>query len=112
MPLRLVITLIIFALIFTIFVIGYVVKRKLIIRYALLWIMFCILMIIAVLIPDFLRIVCDFIGIKTISNFIFFLGFGLLIFITFIMTSIVSFQKEKIIALSQEVAILKHERRK
>lgn len=108
MPLRLVIILIIFALLFTIFVSSYVVKRKLVIKYALLWLVFCVLMTIAVLIPDFLKIICDYMGIETVSNFIFFLGFGLLLIITFVLTSVVSIQKNKITSLCQEVAILKH----
>lgn len=112
MPVRLIIILIMFALFFTCFVIRYVVKRKLVFRYAFLWMIFCIAMTIAVLSENFLRIICDSIGIETVSNFIFFLGFGLLLFITFILTSIVSIQKEKITTLAQEVAILKHERRK
>ena len=108
MPLKLVIVLIIFSLFFTVFVIRYVIKRKLSIQDAFLWIIFCIAMIIAVLIPDFIKIICSYIGIKTVSNFIFILGFAILLFITFILTSTISIQKSKITALAQEVAILKH----
>ena len=79
-----------------------------VINYALLWIVFGISMIIAVIIPDFLKIVCSAIGIKTVSNFIFLLGFGLLLIIVFVLTEIVSNQKIKITTLAQEVAILKH----
>ncbi len=108
MPLELVIILIIFALGFTVFAWSYVIKRRLVIKYALLWLLFCVAMTVAVLIPDVLRIVCDYIGIETVSNFIFFLGFGLLLFITFGLTSVISMQKAKITALAQEVAILKN----
>ncbi len=110
MPLKLVIVLIIFALFFTIFVLNNVIKRKLAIKYAFLWLIFSIAMTIAVLIPDLLKIICNAIGIKTVSNFIFFLGFGLLLFITFILTSIISIQKNKITTLAQEIAILKYKK--
>ena len=112
MPLKLVVVLINFALLFTIFAWRNVIRRKLIIKYALLWLIFCLAMTIAVLIPDFLKLICNYIGIETVSNFIFFLGFGILLVITFILTSVVSIQKEKITTLSQEVAILKYELRK
>lgn len=108
MPLKLVITLIIVALLFVIYVWRHVIKRKLIIKYALLWLIFSVSMIVAVLVPDLLKIVCNSLGIATVSNFIFFLGFGLLLLITFILTEIVSIQKSKITTLAQEVAILKH----
>ena len=51
---------------------------------------------------------CNIIGISTVSNFIFLIGFGLLLFITFILTEIVSTQKAKITSLAQEIAILKY----
>lgn len=108
MPIKLVISLIIVAILFMIFVWRNVIKRKLMIKYALLWLLFSVSMIIAVLIPDFLKMICDYIGIKTVSNFIFFLGFGLLLFITFVLTEIISAQKIKVTTLAQEVAILKH----
>lgn len=111
MPLRLVIILIMVALLFMIYVWRHVVKRKLIIKYALLWLIFSLAMIIAVLIPDLLKVICNYMGIKTVSNFIFFLGFGLLLLITFVLTEVISTQKIKITALAQEVAILKHENR-
>ena len=108
MPFKLVVVLILVALFFLIYVIRHVFKRKMVINYALLWIMFGITMTIAVLIPDFLKIICNVIGIKTVSNFIFLLGFGLLLMITFVLTEIVSNQKIKITTLAQQVAILKH----
>ena len=98
---KLVVTLIIFAVIFILYVWHRVLKRNLILKYALLWLLFCIS------IPKFLKIICNIIGISTVSNFIFLIGFGLLLFITFILTEIVSTQKAKITSLAQEIAILK-----
>ena len=108
MPLKLVIVLILFALLFVIYVWTNVIKRNLIIKYALLWLIFSVATTIAVLIPDVLKVICNSIGIATVSNFIFFLGFGILLFITFVLTEVVSTQKAKITTLAQEVAILKH----
>ena len=112
LPWELVVTLIIFALIFILYVWHRVIKRNLSIKYALLWLVFCIAMVIAILIPDVLKIICDFIGINTVSNFIFLIGFGILLFITFVLTEIVSTQKNKITALAQEIAIMKHEEKR
>ena len=108
MPNKLVVILILVALFFLVYVIRHVLKRKMVIDYALLWIMFGIAMTVAVLIPDLLKIICNIIGIQTVSNFIFLLGFGLLLMITFVLTEVVSSQKVKITTLAQEVAILKH----
>lgn len=108
MPIKLVISLIIVAILFMIFVWRNVIKRKLMIKYALLWLLFSVSMIVAVLIPNVLKMVCDYVGIKTVSNFIFFLGFGLLLMITFVLTEIISAQKIKVTTLAQEVAILKY----
>lgn len=105
---KLVVTLIIFAVIFILYVWHRVLKRNLILKYALLWLLFCISMVVAILIPKFLKIICNIIGISTVSNFIFLIGFGLLLFITFILTEIVSTQKAKITNLAQEIAILKY----
>ena len=110
MPTKLVVFLIIIALIFVVYVWCNIVKRKLTIKYALIWLLFSISMIIAVLIPGFLKIICNAIGIVTVSNFIFFIGFGLLLFIIFVLTKIISDQKSKITSLCQEVAILKCEK--
>lgn len=108
MPFKLVVILVLVALFFLVFVLNHVLKRKMVINYALLWIVFGISMIISVLIPAFLKVICNLIGIETVSNFIFLLGFGLLLLITFVLTEIVSNQKLKITTLAQEVAILKH----
>ena len=112
MPFKLVVLLVVVALFFLIFVWRNVIKRKMVINYALLWIVFGIAMAIAVLIPNVLEVICDIIGIATVSNFIFLLGFGLLLMITFVLTEVVSNQKTKITTLAQEVAILKHNERK
>ncbi len=108
MPFKLVVILILVALFFLVFVLRHVLKRKMVVNYALLWIVFGISMTIAVLIPNILELICNAIGIETVSNFIFLLGFGLLLIIVFVLTEIVSNQKIKITTLAQEVAILKH----
>ena len=108
MPLKLVLILIIVTLFFLIYVLRHVLKRRMIINYALLWIVFGILMLVAVFISDFLEIICNIIGIETVSNFIFLLGFGFLLIINFVLTEVVSNQRLKITTLIQEIAIMKH----
>ena len=65
--------------------------------------------VICIWIIPLLSIFAKFIGIETVSNLLFFLGFLFMIFITFDLAKTISIQNRKIINLTQELAILKHE---
>ena len=78
------------------------------ITIAFYWSILDILLIICVFTTDYLRYISDFIGIEKISNMIFLFGFLVVLAICIALSSIVSEQKQKISALTQEVGILKH----
>lgn len=109
MSLRVQIFFIIFSLLFIIYVYSKIKKKHLSIEYSLMWFGFAILMLMASISPEFLRIISNFIGIKEVSNMVFFFGFILLIFIVLNLTSLISKQNAKISNLVQEIAILKKE---
>lgn len=107
MPNSLKIFLIISILIFIIHVLNNVKKNKLSIRNCIVWLVMSIAVIICVFQVDNLTALAHLVGIKTLSNLIFFLGFIFLIFVVFDLTRIVSMQNKKIITLTQELGILK-----
>lgn len=72
----------------------------------LFWIISDIFVIFAVIFLDFLLKIANFIGIETVSNMMFFLGFIFLIILCFNMSSQLSIQNKKIINLTQELGIL------
>jgi hypothetical protein len=87
-------------------------KEKLLIKYALVWLLSGFLMIVAVLIPSFIEQISKLLGFQTASNMIFFLGFVVLIYITFTLTVVVSKQSSRIRLLIQEVSLLKKKKGK
>lgn len=108
MVLRLKICLIIIMLLF----LGYVLKKikynKLAIRNALIWIVSDILVIFVIIFIENLLAISNFIGIETVSNMIFFIGFIFLLILCFNMTCELSIQNKKIINLTQELGIMKN----
>lgn len=101
---------IIFILFIIILIIILVKKDKISVKYSLVWLLPCILLLIFVLIPGFLTFVTKLSGFQTSSNMIFALLIGFLMIITIALTVIVSKQKEKIRLLIQEVSLLKEKK--
>lgn len=106
MPIKLIFFLITFCVVFMIFIYTAIKKRKILLKYALIWIVFFFCMIASTLLPGLLKEIATLIGIKTVSNMVFLFGFIMLLFINFSLTSIVSKQKTEIISLAQELSIL------
>lgn len=95
-------------LFFQIFMIINTVKRKkLTMRYASFWLFLIFLMIGIVIFPDIIFKLSELTGFEKTSNMIFLLGFFFLFYISFIITTSVSRQNEKIKLLIQELSILK-----
>ena len=109
LPNTLKIFLIISILIFVIHVINNVKKNKLSVRNSIVWLLMSVAIIISVFHVKTLTILANFLGIKTLSNLFFFLGFIFLIFVVFDITKIISMQNKKIITLTQELGILRKE---
>jgi hypothetical protein len=86
-------------------------KRRISIKYSLVWLLPCFILIIFVLVPGFMDMISRFLGFKTASNMILTSLIGFLMMITIALTVIVSNQKDKIRLLIQEVSILKSEKK-
>lgn len=81
-------------------------KKSIMTKYALLWILSSIAMLISICFPILLEEVSIFLGFEKTSNMIFLIGFFILFCIVFGLTMIISKQKKEIIALIQQVSIL------
>jgi len=82
-------------------------KKKVNIKYSLIWIILFTILLIATVIPGFLVWVTHLLGFKTASNMVFSLILSVLVTITIVLTVIVSQQDKKIRLLIQEISILK-----
>lgn len=107
MSIELKITAITSILFLIILILHYVKQEKILIKYSLVWLIPCIVLLIFVLVPGFLTWTTNLLGFQTASNMILTLLVGLLFIITMSLTVIVSTQKEQIRLLIQEVSILK-----
>lgn len=95
-------------LVFVCFVILFLVKKeKITVKYSIVWLIPCILLILFVLLPGFLSWITSFLGFYTASNMIFALLIGFLLLITITLTVIVSKQKNQIRLLIQEISMMK-----
>ena len=110
MGMNLKISAIIFLLFVILFVLHLVRKEKISIKYSLVWILPCIVLLIFVLVPGFLTWTTNLLGFQTASNMVLSLLIGLLMVITIALTVIVSKQKEQIRLLVQEVSLLKEKK--
>ncbi len=89
-------------------IISYLVSnKKITITDSLYWFSFILMMFLVTLFNGVFKDVASFLGVEVVSNLLFFLGFMFLIFISIITSVYLSRQKNKVITLSQEVAILK-----
>lgn len=104
------ITSIISILFLIVLILHYVKKEKILIKYSLVWLLPCIVLLIFVLVPGFLTWTTNALGFQTASNMILTLLVGLLLVITMALTVIVSAQKEQIRLLIQEVSLLKEKK--
>ena len=112
MSIELKITAIISILFLIVLILHYVKKEKILIKYSLVWLLPCIVLLVFVLVPGFLTWTTNILGFQTASNMILTLLVGLLFIITIALTVIVSTQKEQIRLLIQEVSILKEKNNK
>lgn len=105
------INLIICSIVFSVFIITSILvllrKKRVNIKYSLIWIILFSILLIATLIPGFLEWVTHLLGFKTASNMVISLILGVLVIITITLTMIVSTQDKKIRLLIQELSILK-----
>lgn len=106
MNIRLQIILIAGTLAFGGLLIYFLIKKKLHLKYCLVWIFAIIIMLISAASPGLIKWITKFIGIKTPSNFIFVVYGFFLLLIIFALTAIVSHMNARIFRLVQYQAIL------
>lgn len=109
MPKKLILILAISIIIFLLYVLKNIKQGKLNIKNALIWIIMGIGVIICVFQINNLEKLAKIVGIETVSNMLFFLGFLFLIFTCFNITRTISSQNKKIVQLTQELALLRKE---
>lgn len=108
MEFKLKFVVVIVMLLLLIYIFGVVRKNKISIKNIIIWILFDVIVIFCVLFLDMVLRIAHFVGIKTISNMMFFIGFIFLIVVCFNLSSELSIQNKKIINLTQELGILKN----
>jgi len=81
-------------------------KKRLNLRYTILWIFAGFLMLLVSLFPQILFAITDFVGIEVPSNALFALILFFIIIIMMTLTSIVSKQNEQLKRLTQTIALL------
>lgn len=108
MELKLKIIIIIVMLVLLLYMFNAVRGNKISLKNILIWIIADVIVIFGVLFLEILFDLANFIGVETVSNMMFFLGFIFLIVLCFNLSSELSIQNKKIISLTQEVGILKN----
>ncbi len=84
-------------------------KRKLSTKYAIVWFLAIIVMLLTVLLPDVMKYIANLIGFELLSNMLLCIFIAILLFITLALTIMVSSNKRKITLLIEEISILKKE---
>lgn len=88
------------------FIINMIRKRKLELKYSLVWLLVLIVLLVIVCIPETLTKIATSLGIYSPVNMIFFLGFVFSLVIIFVLTVTVSRLSARIRRLAQIVAML------
>lgn len=100
-------TLLIGSIIAVLFVLRMVIKNKMNIHYAMVWIIWGLGMVALVLFPSIGYKVRDLLKIEMLSNAIFFVNIFFLYCLTFYIYIIISKHNEEIIRLNYEISFLK-----
>lgn len=108
MSIKLKIILIFIMILFLIYIFSVIKRNKISTKNALIWVIADIIVIFCILFLKQLLVIANFIGIKTVSNMMFFLGFIFLLILCFKQSAQLSIQNKKIINLTQELGILKN----
>ena len=111
MTLRIRVLFILLLIAVLIVIIGMVRKRKLELKYVLLWMGCDILLIILMIFPQIITWISDVLGIYSPMNAVIFLGFLFLLLIIFSLTVALSHATDEIRRLTQILAILPEEQK-
>lgn len=108
-PLKLQISLIFLCLILLFFLINMIKKYELQLRYALLWILVVIVMLVISLVPQIAFYFTNIFGFQAPSNFVFLVGILSGLVIIFGLTVSISNSSIKVRQMSQEIGLLKQQ---
>ena len=108
----LIITVIIFAVILGVSVLYLLLKNRIPVKYALVWLFSTIVIIIIALIPNLMEKLAKLLGFELLSNMVLCLFIAILMFLTLILTVMMAGQKKKTTLLIQELSLLKAEVKK
>lgn len=97
------------ALAFLVLVFIQVSRKRLLLRYSLLWILLAFIVIIGALFPSIVFWFSNLANFQTSSNFIFFVAIFFLLLLSLFLSAVVSKQASKIKSLIQEVALIKNQ---
>ena len=84
-------------------------KKKMDLRYAMIWILMASVVLVFDLFPQLAENISYLLGIDLVVNMMFFLGFLFALLIIFILSLSLSRLSDKVKCLSQEIALLKKE---
>lgn len=106
MALPLQIFLIVCVLCFFLMILRYLIKRKLNLKYTLIWLAAAVVMLIIAVFPQIIYYVCSLIGIETPVHAIFFFAIIFLFAIVMMLTAIVSHMNIRVYRNTQTQALL------
>ena len=104
--------LVIVAIFLLIFIITVLRKKKMPVKYSLVWILSSLIILLIALIPSVFIKISTLLGFETMSNMIIGVFIFILLIITLVLTIIVSGQRKKITTLIQEVSLLKEKQKR
>lgn len=108
----LIITVIIFAIILGVSVLYLLLKNRIPVKYALVWLFSTIVIIVIAVIPNLMEKLAKLLGFELLSNMVLCLFIAILMFLTLILTVMMAGQKKKTTLLIQELSLLKAEVKK
>ncbi len=106
MSTKLIISLIVFAIVWLVIIIYNIRHKKISVKYSLCWLLSSCIILLVGCFPSVINEINRIFGFEVVSNLVVGMLITLLMIITFILTIIVTKQKEQIKTLIQEVSIL------
>lgn len=110
MSINLTLGLIIVSFVLFIVIIMILGKRRIPVKYSLVWLFSSFLILLIAIVPQLFQKIAKALGFVTMSNMVIGLFIFILLMITIILTVIVSGQRKKITLLIQEVSMIKSDK--
>ena len=105
MALRLKVIIVVLLILALVMIINLIRKRKLELKYALVWMLLIFGLALIVLIPGMLEALAKLLGIYNVMNLVFFVGFIFALLIIFSLTMSLSRNSERVRKIAQRVAL-------